>query len=112
MPEPVWLKCDECDVPYIIVAILNPRRHKWAPLPISYSPQNVPGNFDVNWNADTVEVRDARGRDLGPHPVATYGQGEYRPHNPGHFLDDVHLREGDSPRQRLHNFVLAMDDDD
>lgn len=109
--EPRWLRCDDCDVPYIIVAVLNPRRHRWAPLPLSYAPEGVQGNFDVNWNESPMEVHDADGRNLGAHPIGTYGVGEYIPHRPGHFLDDVHGREGHY-KQRLHNFRLAMDDDD
>lgn len=117
MPEPVWRRCDECDVPYVIVAVLNPRRHKWAPLPLSSTPEGVQGNFDINWNENPVEVHDADGRNLGPHPVGTYGIGEYRPHPPGHFLDRLHVRDDQSehiPRvgNRIGNFRLAMDDDD
>jgi hypothetical protein len=111
--EPIWHKCDECNVPYVIVAILNPRRHKWAPLPLSLASslsEGVVGNFDINWDADSVEVFDADERDLGPCPVGIYGVGEYRPHAPTHFLDHHHGE--DRPRQRLGNFRLAMDDDD
>jgi hypothetical protein len=107
--EPVWRKCDECDVPYIIVAVLNPRRHRWAPLPLSLAPEGYRGNFDVNWNSEPVEVFAGDKISLGRHPVATYGAGEYLPHRPAHFIDDVHDA---IKRRRLHNFVLAMDDDE
>jgi hypothetical protein len=39
-----------------------------------------------------------------------YGAGIYRPHNPSHFLDDPHGEH--TPRQRLHNFRLLMDEPD
>lgn len=104
--EPEWRKCDECDVPYIIVAVHNPRREVYAILPLSRAPEGVRGNFELSDREE--EVSDADGDFYGPRPVALYGQGDYVPHAPSHFLDEIHADE--RPRQRLHNFRLAMED--
>jgi hypothetical protein len=105
--EPHWRRCDDCDVTFFIGATLNPRNHKWRPIPLSAF-EDQEGNFDVDWNQSQVEVFDADNNSLGVHPVVVYGTGVYRPHNPSHFLDHSHGE--DQPRQRLHNFRLLMDD--
>ena len=114
--EPTWRKCDECDVAYFIGATLNPRNHKYAPIPLSLVPDNeISGNFQIDWRQELIEVYDADGTTLGSHPVVVYGMGPYRPHNPSHFLDDIHVQEGNTthqPKPRLNNFRLRMDDDD
>lgn len=107
--EPTWRKCDECEVAFFIGATLNPRNHKWRPIPLSVYP-DAEGNFEIDWNQARVEVFDANDLNLGEHPVVVYGAGMYRPHNPSHFLGDSHGET--SRRQRLHNFRLLMDEDD
>jgi len=107
--EPTWRKCDECEIAYFIGATLNPRNHQWRPIPLSLYP-DAEGNFEIDWRQDLKEVWDADNNSLGVHPVVVYGVGIYRPHNPSHFLDDLHGE--DRPRQRLHNFRLLMDEDD
>lgn len=104
-----WRQCDECDTPYFIAAVRNPRRDLYSILPVSRAPEDVPGNFSVTEHEE--EVRDAEGMDYGRRPLVVYGQGDYRPHNPSHFLDEVHADE--PARQRKlqgNNLRLAMDE--
>jgi hypothetical protein len=114
--EPTWRKCDDCDLPYFIGVVLSPRNHKWSPIPLSLVPTNdVPGNFQIDWRQEYKEVFDADGDSIGHHPVVVYGVGHYRPHNPSHFLEPIHVDDTQRewrPKQRLGNFKLAMDDDD
>lgn len=108
-PKLEWRKCDECSEPYTITAVLNPRRDLYSILPLSAAPPNVSGNFSLTEHEE--EVRDAEGTNYGRRPVAVYGQGDYIPHNPSHFLDEVHA--DDLARHRKNNYNglrLAMDE--
>jgi|SRR5215471_6984542 len=113
--QPTWRECDECDVAYFIGATMNPRNHKWRPIPLSLVPSpDVPGNFHIDWTQDFVEVFDELNVSIGTHPIVVYGAGNYRPHNPSHFTEHVHVEDGQDewrPRERRGNFRLAMEDD-
>lgn len=107
MPEPVWLLCDECDVPYIICAVHNPRKNRYSILPVSKAPDGVLGNFSLqNFEA---EVHDAAGINFGLRPVVALGEGLFVTHPPSHFLDEVHADE--TPHPRHTNLMLPMDED-
>lgn len=113
--EPAWRICDECQGSYFIGAVHNPRRnHKIAPIALSRVPSaEVVGNFQVDITRALVRVYDADDVTLGMVPIVIYGIGPYRPHNPSHFLDDIHVHEGDSewkPTRRPNNFKMRMDD--
>lgn len=111
--EPQWRKCDECDTPYFIGAVRNPRNHNYAPIPLSLAPDGVPGNFDIPRLQYVEEVFDRDNESLGNQIVVVYGNGIYRPHNPSHFLDDIHVNENDdvwTHRTRMNNFKMRMDD--
>jgi hypothetical protein len=113
----VWFRCDECDTPYFIGAVMNPRNHKWRPIPLSLAPDSVVGNFRIDWDQDSVEVFQFDGVSLGPRPIVVYAVGAYIPHSPSHFLDDVHGEHAEhserwTPKTRLHNFKLAMEDNE
>ena len=113
--EPVWIRCDDCDTPYFIGAVMNPRNHKWRPLPLSMAPESVRGNFAIAWNQPQQEVFQFDGVSLGLRPVVVYGLGVYIPHSPSHFLDDIHgEHQGEQwePKVRQHNFKLAMEDNE
>jgi hypothetical protein len=98
---------------------MNPRNHKWRPLAVSLTEELsdgtfIPGNFRVDWRQAVVEVHDRDNHSLGLCPVLVYGEGLYRPHSPGHFLEDSHVNDGNSvwvPTVRAHNPALAMDED-
>jgi hypothetical protein len=107
--QPTWRRCDECDADYFLGATLNPRNHRFSPIPLSMTP-NDKGNFRIDWTQEFVNLFDARDIELGQHPVVVYGQGPYRPHNPSHFLEHSHGEE--EPRQRGNNFTLPMDEDE
>lgn len=111
----IWRQCDECDVLYFIAAVFNPRRRRYSPIAISLvDDPAVRGNFAIAWRQGRLEVFDADERQLGSVPIVTYGQGRFRPHNPSHFLDDLHrIPDGATqwePTRRLHNPKLRMED--
>lgn len=112
--EPYWRRCDECDVLYFIAGVYNPRVRLMSPIPISrvHDP-SVIGNFRIDWSQGLTSLVDADDNFLGEHPVVVYGQGPFRPHNPSHFLDDIHVHPGDARyilRRRVNNFRMRMDD--
>jgi hypothetical protein len=102
--EPEWRKCDECDDPYILVAVRNPRLELYSLFPLSRAPEGVQGNFELTDHEEEISAPD--GSLHGSYAVAVYGRGEYLPHRVSHFLDDVHTGE---VRQRMNNFAMAMD---
>lgn len=110
----LWRQCDECDVLYFIAAVFNPRRRRYSPIAISrMEDPAVRGNFALAWRQGLLEVFDADERPLGGVPVVTYGAGRFYPHNPSHFLDQIHVQDGDPTyvfRKRLHNFRMRMED--
>ena len=72
--------------PFIACGTMSPRNHKWALICLESAEGE--GNFTLDLKAPRVIVRDGRRREIGPFLQAHYGKGDYRPHNPSHFLDD------------------------
>lgn len=85
-------KCPECDQEVIYCSTTNVRNGKWQVIPLQEAPDGVRGNFRID--EDNMQMaKNLAMEDVGPYPVALYGQGIFVPHNPSHFTGAPHMDE-------------------
>lgn len=79
--------CPQCGENVYLTTTHNVRNDKWTVLPINVEP-TLNGDFVVDL-AQYHSAVDILGNNQGDFPIAIYtpGNGEYRPHNPSHYLE-------------------------
>jgi hypothetical protein len=83
------MECGVCNGEYIMTSHQNPRNGKWTALPLEEG-SSVSNSFEVS--VTNHEAFGIMGDSLGEFPISFLVEsgGNYRPHNPSHFLGDVH----------------------